>query len=409
MQTATQGIFGVGINNKPVIVSDIPKGMFKEEGLIVVLASKVIGKTETKLPLVGTMQVPHLKFVGIHFCQDDHCYDIIPDEASLEKATHDSENRKTHSEELEKKSTLYDCEKAKEYYKQANSINEAIGDIEKKISLCKKAIELCPDFPDAHDALGSTYKHKGMYDDAEREYKEALRIDPNDYKSHINLGFFLMEQGKYNDAILEFDEGLRINPNNAVLRYYIGKSYSDHGMYNDAVREYKEALKIRPNYEIAQRALEEIKINNNTIQPSETKKQEITSLQEEGSNAIKSQNWNAAVKAYKKLLEIAPENYDANTNIGTAYTMLNEFDLSITHLTKAQQLKPAEYQPYYLKGVSYARKGDKDRAIESLQDAIYKGYKDLSVSDLEKDTNLPEDFKQDQRFKGLLGKLGEIF
>ncbi|HAB53097.1 MAG TPA: hypothetical protein DCE80_13175, partial [Ignavibacteriales bacterium] len=100
-----------------------------------------------------------------------------------------------------------------------------------------------------------------------------------------------------------------------------------------------------------------------------------------------------------------PENYDANTNIGTAYTMLNEFDLSIGHLTKAQQLKPAEYQPYYLIGVAYARKGDKDRAIESLQDAINRRSEDLSVSDLEKDTNLPEDFKQDRRFKGLLAKL----
>lgn len=159
------------------------------------------------------------------------------EEASLKKATHASEDRKTHSEESRNKLTPYDCEKAKEYYKQANSIKEAIGDIEKKISLCKKAIELCPDFPGAHDALGSTYKHKGMYDDAKREYKEALRIDPNYYQAHINLGFFYMEQGRYNDAILEFDEGLRINPNNAVLRYFVGKSYSDHGMHDDAVRE----------------------------------------------------------------------------------------------------------------------------------------------------------------------------
>ena len=150
-------------------------------------------------------------------------------------------------------------------------------------------------------------------------------------------------------------------------------------------------------------ALQQEREETNAIE--EAKKQQIPSLQEEGSNALKNQNCNAAVQAYKKLLEIAPENYDANTNIGTAYTMLNEFDLSIKHLTKAQQLKPAEYQPYYLMGVAYARKGDKDRAIDSLRDAINRRHEDLSVSDLEKDANLPEDFKQDQRFKGLLAKL----
>ena len=77
MQTATQGIFGVG--DTPVIVSDIPKGMFKEKGLIVILASKIIGKTELQIPLFGLIQVPHLKFVGVHFCQDYNCNDIIPE------------------------------------------------------------------------------------------------------------------------------------------------------------------------------------------------------------------------------------------------------------------------------------------------------------------------------------------
>ena len=159
-------------------------------------------------------------------------------------------------------------------------------------------------------------------------------------------------------------------------------------------------MEIDPNYTDAKNVLEKLYLSK-----EEAKKQQIPSLQEEGSNAFKNKNWNTAVQVYKKLLELAPENYEANTNIGTAYTMLNEFDLAIKHLTKAQQLQPAEYQPYYLMGVAYARKGDKNRAIDSLRDAIYKGYKDLSVSDLEKDTDLPEDFKQDRRFKGLLGKL----
>jgi hypothetical protein len=78
MQTATQGIFGVG-DFSPFVVSDIPKGLFKEGGLIVVLAGKVLGKTELQVPLFGLRQVPHLKFVGVHFCKDRNCSDIIPE------------------------------------------------------------------------------------------------------------------------------------------------------------------------------------------------------------------------------------------------------------------------------------------------------------------------------------------
>ncbi|NUO09433.1 MAG: hypothetical protein HUU08_12270 [Candidatus Brocadia sp.] len=86
MQTATQGIFG-GKGETFFVVSDIQKGMFRESGLIVVLAGRVLGKTELQVPLLGLMQVPHLKFVGVHFCQDYNCNDIIPKRESHDELT----------------------------------------------------------------------------------------------------------------------------------------------------------------------------------------------------------------------------------------------------------------------------------------------------------------------------------
>ena len=80
MQTATQGIFAeVDSMGTLLIVSDIPKGMFKKSGTIVVLAGRVLGKTELQVPLLGLRQVPHLKFIGVHFCQHYDCNDIIPE------------------------------------------------------------------------------------------------------------------------------------------------------------------------------------------------------------------------------------------------------------------------------------------------------------------------------------------
>lgn len=75
METAIQGI--LSSKGKFFVVSNIPNGLFKTGGQSVVIAGKVLGKTETKLPLVGTIQVPHLKFVGVHFCEEYDCNDII--------------------------------------------------------------------------------------------------------------------------------------------------------------------------------------------------------------------------------------------------------------------------------------------------------------------------------------------
>ncbi len=131
------------------------------------------------------------------------------------------------------------------------------------------------------------------------------------------------------------------------------------------------------------------------------KKLRMSSLITEGKNAMEKRDWNDAVQAYKKLLEIDPENYATYVNIGNAYAMLNEFDLSIQYLSNANQLIPAAPDPYVCMVYAYARKGDKERAIESLKNALDRGFKDVIY--LKKDTDLPEDFRQDPRFKKLVG------
>ena len=74
MLSPTQGVLEVG--GDPVIVSKIPKGLFSSKAKVVI-AGRVLGKKEIKLPVLGTVLVPHLKFVGVHFCKDWRCSGII--------------------------------------------------------------------------------------------------------------------------------------------------------------------------------------------------------------------------------------------------------------------------------------------------------------------------------------------
>ena len=132
----------------------------------------------------------------------------------------------------------------------------------------------------------------------------------------------------------------------------------------------------------------------------EAKKRQIISLQTEGVNAMKRRDRNAALQAFKKTLEIDSENYAANTNIGGIYTVLNDFDQSLQYLSKAHQIMPASPAPYVNMVYSYARKGDKDRAFESLQKAVDRGFKD--INHIKNDTDLPEDFRNDPRLNNFI-------
>jgi len=63
-----------------------------------------------------------------------------------------------------------------------------------------------------YNNLGIAYKKKGMYKEAEKEYKEAIRIKPDYDTPHYNLGLLYRDQGLYTKAIEYFEKALSINP-----------------------------------------------------------------------------------------------------------------------------------------------------------------------------------------------------
>lgn len=71
MLTATKGIF-----EEEIVVSKIPKRTFTKRTRVI-LAGRVLGNTAVKTALGGEVLLPYLKFVGVHFCKDWTCSDLI--------------------------------------------------------------------------------------------------------------------------------------------------------------------------------------------------------------------------------------------------------------------------------------------------------------------------------------------
>jgi Flp pilus assembly protein TadD len=129
----------------------------------------------------------------------------------------------------------------------------------------------------------------------------------------------------------------------------------------------------------------------------DVKARQIGMLLIEGLEYMNKRDWNSAISIYKKELEIDPENFEATANIGSVYLSVREFDLSFKYLTKAIQLMPSHPIPYANFMYFYAMQGDKEHAMEFLQKAVDRGYR--NIDHIKNDTDLPEDFKNDPRFK----------
>jgi hypothetical protein len=75
MDSPTEGFFSADRDSVLIFVSATPSARFTKPKSPLILAARVLGKREVKLPLLGATSVPHLSFVGSAFCQKPDCSD----------------------------------------------------------------------------------------------------------------------------------------------------------------------------------------------------------------------------------------------------------------------------------------------------------------------------------------------
>lgn len=76
----------------------------------------------------------------------------------------------------------------------------------------RRALELNPNFDEAHQQLGVVYNHIGLLDKAAVELQQALALNPTYTGARFRLGVNLLSQGKYEQAMLFFNDTQRFAP-----------------------------------------------------------------------------------------------------------------------------------------------------------------------------------------------------
>ena len=119
-----------------------------------------------------------------------------------------------------------ECKKALEidpFFEPAKECLKLVGDVLKQRIKTENAL---------HQFKGAAYGSKGMYDEEIAEYKRAIEINPNYAQAHCSLGAVYSVKGMYDEAIGEFKKAIEINPNyalphnNLAIVYYCKREYS---------------------------------------------------------------------------------------------------------------------------------------------------------------------------------------
>ena len=84
--------------------------------------------------------------------------------------------------------------------------------IQEAIDLCQKAVTINPSIPEAHNALGAALAYQGRPSEAESEFLKALEIKPDYQEAHYNLALMYYKNGQMNRAFHQIKLIPEVNP-----------------------------------------------------------------------------------------------------------------------------------------------------------------------------------------------------
>src|SRR5216117_2700584 len=118
---------------------------------------------------------------------------------------------------------------------------------DKARTLAERALQLQPDLPEAHLALGFSYYYgDNNYDAALNEFQAAQRALPNDSEMYMYIAAIQRRQGKWADSTANFEKAASLNPKDTWALQNLTFNYQMARNFSKANETIDRALKLTP-------------------------------------------------------------------------------------------------------------------------------------------------------------------
>lgn len=123
---------------------------------------------------------------------------------------------------------------AKEYYQMGNDCITQVRHAKAAIANYKKAIEMDPEYTDAHIRLAIVYLEEGMHHEAMSHLNLAVSISPSSFKAYYQRGKAYLSLKRYEEALNDLDHAARIKENHSNTHHLLGDCYAAIGQEEKA-------------------------------------------------------------------------------------------------------------------------------------------------------------------------------
>jgi superkiller protein 3 len=270
----------------------------------------------------------------------------------------------------------------------------------------RKAIELDPRSAVAYSRLARAQLGQARPGDALASAKKATELDDKLGEGFAIYGVAILASNPKNwsEAIAQAQQGAFLDENNPIVQDAVGKIFEANGQLEQAAGAYRKALATDPSFGPARFALIQAELNrgNRDAAIAEAKKiagegsgsPDISRLI--GEDAVRRSEYAAAIPHLEKATQGLPGNPDGWALLGRAYHANRRYDDAADAYKKAVELAPQNigYRTTY--GLILGQAGNLDEGLTQLQRVTSTpGYKDaagwVNLGWIYRNMNKPED------------------
>jgi TolB-like protein/DNA-binding winged helix-turn-helix (wHTH) protein/lipoprotein NlpI len=255
----------------------------------------------------------------------------------------------------------------------------------------QKALQLDPSLAEAHASMGNVlHNYDWDWAGAEREFRRAIELNPNYANAHHLYAHLLIETGRTEAALTEERQALGLDPYSPFINNGMARLYYLSRQYDKAIAQCQIGLQINPQYLPAriQLALADEQIG---------KLNEAISELEQSSGAVAGSNSSSDSKQHAIDLPVL------HALLAHAYALAGRKTEATAELNKLQAQSAHQYiSPAYF-GIVWMALGDRAQAFNFLNKAYLDRSEHVLYLGLEP---IVDPLRSDARFDSLLRRVG---
>ena len=253
-----------------------------------------------------------------------------------------------------------------------------------------KALQLDDSVASAHTTMGFVHAHTD-YDwrAAEREFHRGIELNPSDAWAHFFYSnSFLSPFGRHDEAIAEVKTAIQLDPISPPIDSFLGRTYLWARRYADALAQFQKCIQRFPNFAINHVRLAHLFTYIGRFDDAIAEETKARMLS--GQDVRAALNQEDALRAA----------YAARGERGYWEKTLEFAQAGVSRPLAAE---PEGYGTSYGMAILYARLGDKERALDSLERAFTE--RELPMTEIGVEPAL-DPLRTDVRFQSLLRRVG---